>query len=199
MPIYKAILFDLDGVLVSACDWHRDALNSALVKHGYEAINDVDHETRFNGLPTLTKLEMLGVTNPGEISKTKQEITLKYIRRRCRYDNAKALLMQRIREKGLLLGVCSNAVRASVDLMLKRTGIFHYFDTILSNEDVVRSKPDPEIYLKAMFNIGVKPEETLIVEDSPKGITAAEASGATVIIVNNPSEVIEELFYDYTG
>ena len=57
----EAILFDLDGVLVDACDWHYESLNSALISSGYNPISREDHIEKFNGLPTKVKLSMLGI------------------------------------------------------------------------------------------------------------------------------------------
>ncbi len=63
------------------------------------------------------------------------------------------------------------------------SGLMKYVDLILSNEDVARSKPDPEIYLAAMDKLGMKPGECIVIEDNPKGIAAGKASGAFVLPV----------------
>jgi beta-phosphoglucomutase-like phosphatase (HAD superfamily) len=64
-----------------------------------------------------------------------------------------------------------------------------YFDFLVSNEDVSRPKPDPEIYVTAMARMGVTPGETVIVEDAPHGLEAARRSGANVCQVAGFSEV----------
>lgn len=69
-------------------------------------------------------------------------------------------------------------------------------DLIISNEDVKNSKPHPEMYWKAMSMMGVLPEETLIVEDSPPGLLAASRSRANVLRVNNPRDLTKEKLYD---
>ena len=73
--------------------------------------------------------------------------------------------------------------------MLALASLDQYFDCIISNEDVKRSKPDPEMYIKAMKKLSLEPEECLIVEDNINGIRAAYASGAHVIKVTEPNEV----------
>lgn len=77
----ETILFDLDGVLVDACDWHYKALNKALEIKGYQSINKQDHETTYNGLPTAVKLKMLGISDSDSriINELKQKITLELI------------------------------------------------------------------------------------------------------------------------
>ena len=76
--------------------------------------------------------------------------------------------------------------------MLSKIGVIEYMDLILSNEDVKNSKPHPEMYWKAMSMMGVLPDETLIVEDSPTGLLAASRSRATVLRVDNPDDVTLE-------
>ena len=73
--------------------------------------------------------------------------------------------------------------------MLDRSGLLSQFNILISNEDIVHPKPHPEGYWKAMSTFGVTPEETLIVEDSIKGVQAAEATGANVWKVQNATEV----------
>ena len=69
------------------------------------------------------------------------------------------------------------------------SGLNDYIDLIISNEEVTRSKPDPEMYLKAMKTFDLKPEECLILEDNDHGIEAAIASGGHLFKVSNPEEV----------
>ena len=57
----ECVLFDLDGVLVDACDWHYESLNNALIKFGYNPIERSVHLQKFNGLPTHIKLNMLNI------------------------------------------------------------------------------------------------------------------------------------------
>ena len=78
----EAVLFDLDGVLVDACDWHYLALNSALEAIGIPPISRYDHDTTYNGLPTRVKLEMLGLHEDecALVWKLKQDHTLQTIK-----------------------------------------------------------------------------------------------------------------------
>ena len=67
--------------------------------------------------------------------------------------------------------------------MMDRAGLSPYLDLIVSNEDVTKAKPDPEMYQTAIKKFGLKPEECIVVEDNPNGIQAGKASGATVLEV----------------
>ena len=87
------------------------------------------------------------------------------------------------------LACCSNSIYSTIEKSLKNMEIFNFFDLILSNEDVKNSKPHPEIYWKAISNLGIYPEETMIIEDSPHGLKAASSSGAYVYRVKNSEEI----------
>jgi len=82
-------------------------------------------------------------------------------------------------------------------LMLEKTGIIDLFDMVTTNQDVVNSKPDPEGYLLTLKHFNVDPTETIIIEDSPKGLLAAYASGCNVIEVENPDSVEINLFKEW--
>ncbi len=189
-----AILFDLDGVLVDATEWHYESLNRALALFGF-AINRYEHLSAYNGLPTRTKLEMLSVEKGlpralhGLIKRLKQVYTKEEILAKCWPVFEKEYMLSRLCREGYTLAVCSNAIRETMTLMLERSGVLKYFELVLSNEDVVNPKPDPEIYLKAMERLRVKPDEALIIEDAPHGIEAARRSGAHVLEVAGFHEV----------
>ncbi len=73
---------------------------------------------------------------------------------------------------------------------MRLSGLANYLDVLVSNEDVKHSKPDPEMYVKAMELLGVSPKETLILEDNEHGIAAARASGAHVMVIGVPNDVV---------
>jgi beta-phosphoglucomutase len=190
----KAILFDLDGVLVDATEWHYEALNRALGLFGFN-IARYEHLTTYNGLPTKKKLEMLSIEKgfPRGLHslthKIKQKYTREEILRSCTPVFEKEFMVHQLKRDGFKLGVCSNSIRESVELMLKGSGLWELFDLVLSNEDVAKAKPDPEMYLTACERLGVKPAEALVVEDAPHGVEAAKRSGAALCQVTGFNEV----------
>ncbi len=194
MPKINAILFDMDGVLVEAKDWHYAALNRALSLLGME-ISRYDHLVTYDGLPTREKLEMLTVERglPARlhpfINALKQQYTLELIYTSCKPVFHVEYAVNRLHKEGYRLAVCSNAVRNTVAAMLKRANLAHLFECLLSNEDVQLSKPDPEIYLVAMRQLGMTPSECLILEDNENGIKAAIASGAHLMRIKTVGDV----------
>ena len=188
----KLIIFDLDGVLVEAKNIHFAALNEALGEQ--YAIEWNEHLSKYDGLKTNQKLEMLTKEKglPAElyvkIWDEKQKLTLQKLRD-LKQSSQLIDCMERLSSEGYKLAVCSNSIRRTVLTVLSKLGIIEYFDLILSNEDVKTSKPHPEIYWKAMSMLGVLPEETMIVEDSPFGLLAASRSKASVMRVVSPKEI----------
>jgi beta-phosphoglucomutase len=190
----STVLFDLDGVLIDATEWHYEALNRSLGLFGF-SISRFEHVSTYDGLPTSTKLKMLSAEKGlpkalhGVIDRVKQVYTREEILRKCRPSFEKEYMLSRLKREGFRMAVCSNARRESVELMLKQAGVIHYFEFLLSNEDVSKAKPDPEVYLTALARMGSLPEHTVVVEDAPHGVEAGRRSGAHVCQVSGFPEV----------
>lgn len=187
----KLILFDLDGVLIDAKKIHFEALNEAL---GDYAITDEEHLNEYDGRKTTEKLIMLSERKglPAErhqqIWNHKQRITSQKLNE-LKPISAIVELFHYLEKNGYKIGVCSNSIRRTVLTALAASDLIKYCSVIISNEDVKNSKPHPEMYWKAMSIMSVLPENTLIVEDSPPGLLAAQRSRANYVRVDNPYEV----------
>lgn len=192
----KAILYDLDGVLVDATEWHYESLNEALREISRFEISRLEHLSTFNGLPTNTKLEMLYEQNRVRkedfeaIWKLKQKKTNEIIEKTATIDETK----QRLHEgTKTFKKICvTNSIRQTALLMLEKTCQLSFMDHVISNEDVNNPKPDPEGYLKAIQYLQLQPNECMIVEDAPKGIEAAKKSNAHVYEVKGYHDVTLE-------
>jgi len=185
----KLIIFDLDGVLVEAKDFHYEAFNRALSLAGEDIITKEEHLAKFDGLNTrkklanLTRERGLPKDKHDEIWKNKQTATHRVI-----IDSVNASdhvrisgALRRLKADGYMVYCASNSIRSSVKLMLCRAGYIEHVDEYFSNEDVKSPKPHSEIYLKCMVKAGVNPHECLIIEDSHIGREAAAKSGANVL------------------
>tara|TARA_R100000995_G_scaffold58268_1_gene29174 strand:- start:8802 stop:10160 length:1359 start_codon:yes stop_codon:yes gene_type:complete len=189
------VIFDLDGVLVETKHIHFDALNKALAEIDPKfCISKSDHLNIFDGLKTRDKLNILSDSfglpphTHDNIWQTKQKITSE------KFSTIKPDLklieaFNWLRSRNIKMACCSNAIRKSVYGMLCRAGLIEFFDYILSNEDVENSKPHPQMYWEAMSAFKANPENTLIIEDSPNGLLAAQRSGANVWRVKSPQEI----------
>jgi beta-phosphoglucomutase len=186
----KAVIFDLDGVLVDATEWHYEALNKALNYFGY-IISRTEHLEIYNGLPTDEKLKILSERKAlpqilhKEIKFLKNQYTFETVKEKCIPDEGKYLLLSYLKSQGYLLACCSNAQQNFVEMTLKLSKIDHFFSYIIGTNGNFKPKPAPDIYLNTFKEIDVLPHEVIIFEDSPHGIKAAEASGARVVMVPN--------------
>jgi len=190
--VIKLIIFDLDGVLVDAKNIHYLTLNEALGSK-YE-ISWEEHLNKYDGLKTNEKLKLL-TTSKGlppssynEIWLKKQELTINELKKITPNDVLKNTIKELSHQK-YKIAVCSNSIRKTILTVLSKLDIIEYFDYIVSNEDVNNSKPHPEMYWKTISYFGVLPEETLIIEDSPFGLLAANRSKSNVMRVETPNSV----------
>lgn len=194
MDKIKAVIFDMDGVLIDAKEWHYEALNKALRLFGFE-ISRYDHLVTFDGLPTAKKLEMMTVERglPKSlhqlINDMKQIYTMEYVYMKCKPLFVHQYALSRLKSEGFRLALASNSVRVTIDMMMEKADLNQYLDFSLSNQDVKKSKPDPEIYITVINRLGLSPEECLVVEDNQNGVKAALASGANLLKVETINDV----------
>lgn len=194
----RLVCFDLDGVLVNACEYHYLSLNRALMEVSGVEINRTDHETTFNGLPTRVKLNMLLESNkikPENIVKIwdlKQQYTKNVVMENARADKIKILMLQYLVSCGIQIACVTNSIHETASLMLSTTGQLPYLNLLLTNDMIKHPKPHGEGYIRAMVRFNSMPEETLIVEDSPKGLLSAQSTGANVWAVGGYEDVTLE-------
>ena len=139
----RAVIFDLDGVLVRTDQAHDKAWRALAVRLGIP----------FDGRAAA---RLRGVS-PADVAPD-TTVTLKALR-----------------ERGLLLAVASSSKNAR--FILERTGLTPYFHAVVDGTQIARSKPDPEVFLKAAQALGVSPAEALVVEDAAAGVRAARCGG----------------------
>lgn len=199
----KLVIFDLDGVLVDSREHHFVALNRALESISPEyVISKKEHLQHFDGLSTRKKLEKLTAEkglDPKQhqmIWEKKQTLTFQVIDELLTEDPQITELFQKLKTDGYKIYVCSNSIRETIKLILLKMGLMRYVDAFISNEDVLSPKPHPEIFWQAMIRERVMPAETLIIEDSYVGRSAAIASGAHLCAVKSPAEVHIQKIYE---
>lgn len=189
----------MDGVLIEAKEWHYRALNIAL-RHFGEEISRDEHESRFDGLPTRVKLEMLSEERgfPRSlhkvVSKIKQIETLRLAAENSKVNMQHIRLLEKLRKRGLKLGVATNSIRLTTEVFLELAGVRDYFEVVTTNEDVVKSKPSPDVYSTTCQKLSVKPNFALAIEDSTYGVISASDAGCHVMKVNSPSELTVKIF-----
>jgi HAD superfamily hydrolase (TIGR01509 family) len=191
----KLIIFDLDGVLIESRDLHYETLNDALREVAGQdfVISREEHLSLFDGLNTTRKLDML--TERKGLSKklhkaiweAKQQATFKFVKAFPQDQKAMSVFAA-IKDRGWKIGVASNSIRETLKLSLMAIGVLEFVDLFVSNEDVKRTKPYPEMYWKCMTELNALPKNTIIVEDSHIGRQGAVDSGAHLLAVENVSD-----------
>lgn len=194
MKKIKAVIFDMDGVLIEAKDWHYEALNKALNLFGM-TISRYEHLITYDGLPTKKKLEMLSHERglPRDlhqfINHMKQQYTMEIVYASCKPTFHHEYALSSLKKDGYKMAVCSNSIRHTIEIMMGKAALEEYFEFYISNQDVRRGKPDPEMYNKAIHDLNLTPKECMIIEDNENGIKAARASGAWVMEVDTVDDV----------
>lgn len=156
----RAVIFDLDGVLVRTDQAHDKAWRALAVRLGIPF--DGRAAARLRGVSRMEALDIVlegcgRSFTPADVAPD-TTVTLKALR-----------------ERGLLLAVASSSKNAR--FILERTGLTPYFHAVVDGTQIARSKPDPEVFLKAAQALGVSPAEALVVEDAAAGVRAARCGG----------------------
>lgn len=191
----KLVIWDLDGVLIESREMHYDALNSALKNIDKKfVISREEHLSVYDGLPTSKKLNLL-TQNKGlpvelhqQVWEDKQKATIN-IFSKLLPDYELMDFFRKIKDKDYQIAVASNSIRNTVKLVLLKLGLLEFIDYYVSNEDVVRNKPFPEMYWKCMSACNSIPRHTVILEDSHIGRQGAMDSGAHLIPIENRSDL----------
>lgn len=191
----KLVIFDMDGVLVDIKDMHFDTLNNAISEYDPGAtISYQEHIHTYDGLKTFDKLKLLTKNKNlspdlhDKIWRLKQEKTIAYVKNLTGSATIRQTLKQ-LKDQGFTIAVASNSIRDTVKHVLLSTQYIEYIDFFYANDDVSLPKPHTEMYLRCMLRAKVSPKETVILEDSPTGIKAAQMSGAHIIQIQNTNDI----------
>lgn len=180
----RAVIFDVDGVLVDSYAAHFESWRVILEENGLELTEEQFAQTfgrtsreiiaRFWG-------DGVGDTRSREIDDRKEALYRDIVRAKFPVMDGAVELIDALRAAGFALGVGSSAPPANVELSLDCVGRREAFTAIVTGRDVQRGKPDPQVFLLAAARLGVEPLRCAVIEDAPAGIRAAEAAGAASI------------------
>ena len=187
----KAVIFDMDGVLVDSQPYHFKADIETMSEYG--VIKDQKFYEAFAGTLTDNRMrtlrDMFGLDVPAEELIEKREKMILDIMANEDIKPVSGIpeFLRSIKALGLKTAVASSSGIELIKLVLDRLGIAVYFDSITSGNDVKRGKPSPDIFLLAAERIGAEPSECLVVEDSENGVKAAKSAGMKALGYINPT------------
>ncbi len=185
---YRAVLFDLDGVITDTMQFHYEAFHRAFGRLGID-VTPLDIYTR-EGMPSMklgkALLEEYGVSvSDEELKKTveeKRELYRQIAEGKIRAYPGVPETLAMLRENGVKLALVTGSNRKSVTKVVEEACLEGMFDTIVTSEDTERGKPFPDPYVKGMEKLGADKAYSVVVENAPMGIKAAKAAGVDYVI-----------------
>lgn len=193
----KAVIFDMDGVLIDSEPLHFEVDKMVLKKLN---INEDEHYLeRFVGYtnPAMWKI----IKSEYSIDKTVEELIELQMTTKLKYleeSNYTAIqgikeLLEEISEHKIPIGIASSSPRIFIEAVIEKIGISKYFNNWISGEEVEKSKPEPHVFLKAAELLGVNPEQCIVIEDSKSGTIAAKKAGMKCIGYKNVNSGNQDL------
>ena len=185
---YRAIIFDMDGVLVDSEPLFLNAINRLLAQEGVDPVSEAENQEFLIGTTIQETWRQLKLRRPlplpAETYMQRYDVIVREVMMQelAPQPGVRALIAA-CRQRGLSVAVASSSRHIWVDLKLAAIGLTGAFDLVLGGDDVTRGKPEPDIYLKAAAGLGLPPEQCIAIEDSPIGIAAAVAAGTCTIAV----------------
>jgi HAD superfamily hydrolase (TIGR01509 family) len=184
----KALIFDMDGLLVDTEPLAYQAMDAFLAKHEVERRQDIHDQMLGRRLPEAIAIvkEGYGLTHP--LDDLIADYTV--MRRDILIGNVKPMpgAMEVIRfghDAGLKTGLASSGLRDQVTLSLNEAGMRGMFEVEVTGDDVTRGKPAPDLFLKAAEGLGIDPVNCVVFEDAPAGVAAAVNAGMRAVAVPN--------------
>ena len=189
--LYKAVIFDMDGVLLDSQHLHYQSDIAVLAKAGYQA--DMSTVIPYTGISNLERWpkyrEDLGLeaTTQTLIYWCNQMVTDIFNSAQLEPLPGIPELLNHISRKNLKIGLGSASHPWLIKLVLSKLGIAHYFSAVVSCEEVGRGKPAPDVFLHAAKKLGEPAKYCVVIEDSQVGVQSAKNAGMTCIAYCNPS------------
>jgi beta-phosphoglucomutase len=194
MTPITAVIFDLDGVIVSTDDCHYQAWQRMADEEGVPFSRE--HNERLRGVSRMESLDILLEQASREYSPAEKQALaarkngyyVELIQTLCPSDMLPGAgeMLEALRACGIQLAIASSS--KNTPAILARVGLGEYFDAVADGNDISRSKPDPEVFLLAAQRLGVPPAESLVVEDAEAGVQGAVAAGMRVLGVGSAAQ-----------
>ena len=193
---FRAVIFDLDGVLWDGEPLYHEAFNIVLAPYGHR-VSDDDYD-QIIGLSVEACWDWLrdrfNLSEPlARFLRAYNETVLRLLKRPVEPLPGARPLIEELRRRGVPIAVASASLRQWVDVTLRGLGLQDAFDTTVSASDVNNGKPAPDLYLAAAQRLGVAPQDCLAVEDTLAGLRSAKAAGMFAIQLRAASTALPPL------
>lgn len=184
----KAVVFDMDGVIVDSEPLHERAFVDVLDEIGYGRTHGIDFPAYYGKSDLVVWRDFIERHRPPqplpELLARKEEKFAALVRREEPIFDGLPELLEKLAGR-FPLGLASGSRHPTIDAVLALRNMRRFFRAIVSSEDVLHGKPAPDIFLRAAALLGVPAPDCCVVEDSAAGVEAALAAGMTVIAITN--------------
>jgi len=197
----KAIIFDMDGVLIDSEKYWKQAEYEVFTSLGVKVTNEDSELTKSMTTSEVTKFwygkypwenKDFNIVEQMVISRVIEFIESED----CQMNGVKSFI-EKLKINNYKIGLATNSPNRIIPVVLNKLDISHLFDAILSAEFEKKGKPDPAIYNKAAQKLNTRPEDCVVIEDSYTGMLAAKNAGMTVIAYTNGNKEINYDIADY--
>ena len=183
---YKAFLFDLNGTMINDMEYH--------IKAWHRILNDLGVEISMERMKAECygkNEEILERICPGKFTGEQKETMSmekemqyqKEFRPSLKLIKGLEGLLEQSQQAGIKMAIGSAAIMFNIDFVIDGLGIRHYFDALVSADNVAKSKPDPETWLTCARELSIAPADCLVFEDSPKGVESAQNAGMDCVVI----------------
>ena len=202
-----AIIFDMDGVIVDSNPYHKISLKQFAGKYGHDLSEQQLREKIYGRTNGEWLKNLFGPLPPEQLhrlAEEKEQIFRELYQAEIKPINGLIPFLESIEQHHIPKAIATSAPPSNVDFTLNRTGLRHFFKTILDDTFISHSKPHPEIYLKAAAALQMPPERCIVIEDSLSGIKAGKDAGCKVVGItttHTPEELTDADFViiDFSG
>lgn len=192
----KAVIFDLDGVLVDTEVFSGQATKQVFKEAGIEFTPE-EREKAFGRTDleiSRDAVKSRGLDlKPEDLVSRKVQIYSELIKGKVEPIKGARELVEFLKSRGIPFAVASSGTPDKIRATFSEIGFEGLFDIMVTAEDISRCKPDPEIFLKAAEKLGIPPEECLVIEDAQAGVEAAKAAGMKCLALKSPSTYGQDL------
>ena len=186
----KAVIFDLDGVIVSTDDCHYEAWKKMADEEGIYFDKEINN--RLRGVSRMDSLEVILEKAEKEyteeeklqLAERKNDYYKEFVTKLTPSDILAGAMdnLEELKNNGIKIAIGSSS--KNTPIILNRIGLDNYFDAVSDGNNITRSKPDPEVFVKAADMLGISYEECMIVEDADAGIEAGKRAGMKTLSVH---------------
>ncbi|OBW63008.1 MAG: tRNA N6-adenosine(37)-N6-threonylcarbamoyltransferase complex dimerization subunit TsaB [Dehalococcoides mccartyi] len=187
----KAVIWDMDGVIADSAPLHFRAWQTTFTEMGY-TFSEADFYRTFGLRNDMIIYSVLGEKSEADIIHTladrKEHLFREYAGQDIKIFPGVMDLLKSLKAAGYRMAIASSAPLANIKLVMTKLGIGDYFLATISEKDVTKGKPNPQVFLLSAARLCTRPEECLVIEDAPGGVEAAKKAGMKCLAVTNSQQ-----------